>query len=583
MEEYLFNQLQDTVENQDDDEEVAINKEVVYLNDSNNGTYEGNRQILFDLTPWSNMSQNYVDYSNAYIQIPILIRTTYDVDATKIPPSTPPVASDGFLGNDCNQYSIGLKNGFYSMIDAIHVSVNGKTVVENQSFLNLFTNFKVMSTFSQDDLVKWGPSLGIYPDNAGSFNFSATQSPEGDGYTNIRNLESDYYTTNETANPGFKLRQQNSTAYDPSTQGQSGMGSGNTLPTAGTSTIIYGMNQFTRQNTSLLWQIVGTIRLKDISSFFENAALLRGVAIRITLYYNSTTTVTKTNFTTDNDLSTMELISVNQIAGNTNPILISSLEYGANAYIGNNTTPPAADRLAMNRPGTYTTKIAIGSVDGVSIAGLKNCRIYASAYKLNPVIDKMISTKYSKKTVKYNDVFSFRLRNITAGNFNEIIGNGFPNMKYVVVIPHAHSAAGGVFKNTSIDTIQSPFDTAGSTTLPLANIHNLQISVSGKNLFNNPIEYSWENFLFELSSINALHGAALTGSTSGLLNQHMFNHSYRYYVCDLSRRLKSEDNVPKSLTIIGNNTSGVALDLYCFVIYQKQITFNMITGAIEKE
>ena len=61
--------------------------------------------------------------------------------------------------------------------------------------------------------------------------------------------------------------------------------------------------------------------------------------------------------------------------------------------------------------------------------------------------------------------------------------------------------------------------------------------------------------VFELSRVNAINGGETVGITSGLITADMWSNAYRYYVADVSRREKSEDIVPKSITLIGTNNT----------------------------
>ena len=563
MEEHLVDQLFDT---NAVDREVATEKVISYLTDLNGTSYNG--QILFDLSPWSN-SGRMIDYANSYIEIPFIVDATVAGGVVPDPDTTSPVVvgipiPENNMGINCNPFCIGLKNGFYQLIDSIQVSVNGRTVVDQQNFTNFHTNFRVMTSWSQDDLKKWGSSFGVYPDDSGSTRFSLAPGLDGEGYCNnipeVMDFATSDFVVNRDANPSFEKRQELTTAYNPATEG---------LPTAPTNTNRYGMSTFTRTATNLTWYVVATIRLKDLCPFFESAGLMRGVNVRATINYNSSKTqviVAGTNAAA----TSMAFKSQTQTSGNTNPILVTSLRNGANTLTqGNNITG------SMNRAGTYTIESKIGSIPALS-----NCRWYAASYDMTPAIKTRLATSMPIRNIRYNDIYSFKITKVATGAFNTIISNGIVNPKYIVILPYANTDA-SVYTTLGIQgvpTWQSPFDTAPSTTAPLANIDNFQIQVGGKNLHQTSFEFNYQQFLFEVACINAQNAGAMTGATSGLIDQHDFNFNYRYYVADLSRRLEADNKVPQSIAVLGTNTSGVPMDYLVFIAYEKSITIDSVTG-----
>lgn len=92
-------------------------------------------------------------------------------------------------------------------------------------------------------------------------------------------------------------------------------------------------------------------------------------------------------------------------------------------------------------------------------------------------------------------------------------------------------------------------------------------------------QYDYEQFLNELSD-TGLNGGKTTGLGSGLLTELDFQSSYRFYVCNLGRRLPNEDGIPKAIQIMGTNASNLAIDLYCFIEYERSVSLDVVTGMI---
>lgn len=89
--------------------------------------------------------------------------------------------------------------------------------------------------------------------------------------------------------------------------------------------------------------------------------------------------------------------------------------------------------------------------------------------------------------------------------------------------------------------------------------------------------------VFELSRVNAINGGETVGITSGLITADMWSNAYRYYVADVSRREKSEDIVPKSITLIGTNNTAITMDYICFVVFERKIKINMLDGSLVRD
>ena len=68
--------------------------------------------------------------------------------------------------------------------------------------------------------------------------------------------------------------------------------------------------------------------------------------------------------------------------------------------------------------------------------------------------------------------------------------------------------------------------------------------------------------------------------SSGQISLKDFESTYGYMVVDLSRRNKFDDNVPLSVQVSGTVTSGKALDLLCYIEYEKDVTIDITTGQL---
>eukprot|EP00952_Eustigmatos_sp_NYUAD-ZCMA_P006764 28958-Eustigmatos_ZCMA.PRE.1 len=70
----------------------------------------------------------------------------------------------------------GLKAGNHHIIQSLSCDVNNKNVIQQQTHLNHYVSYKLMTSFSSDDVKKHGAGINFFPDTATSFQFNTTGS-----------------------------------------------------------------------------------------------------------------------------------------------------------------------------------------------------------------------------------------------------------------------------------------------------------------------------------------------------------------------------------------------------------------------
>jgi hypothetical protein len=208
---------------------------------------------------------------------------------------------------------------------------------------------------------------------------------------------------------------------------------------------------------------------------------------------------------------------------------------------------------------------------------MQQCRIYLPCYTWNPQYEAALVETKPQKTIMYNDIYQYQFNVASNNNFNQIIISSQRTPLYLVVIPYP---AASNYSNLSFEAYQSVFESAPGTTGPLAYISQFNVLLGSKPVFTMNKDYDFENFQDEICKINSINGANSTGLSSGLISFDDFTYAYRYYVCDLSRRMDINDPTSPSIAIIGKNSSGYDMRLVCFVVYGKQATINMLDGSI---
>jgi len=521
-------------------------------------------------------------------------------------PFTPADGPTPAVSTNIADYSWAFKNGFWNMIHSMNVEFNNQNIIQQTPLTNVFRSFKAHTSFSQDDLLNEGSSLGYYPDNAGAWKYSTTASADGQGLSNNRDATISYsvastnpaiisYLATGVAGEPINATGQFSGASNPSslaggvysynegmTKRQTWYGydaldsSQKQINDEKTCEQIYRSSKFQTQAGSIVWKVYAKLRLKDLNEYFEKCPLLKGSTIRF--YINTNQAIT--SFTTaDGSLDPATGIytpgvisgtSVQVIGGATNPLMVAS------RASGNGLSPLPADTYKLSvsifknnfldQTGTYTA----------GQSSLSAVRLYAPVYQFNPLAQQRYLQLAPTKKVVYRDIFQYQFTNVQAGSdFNFLVSNGIPNIKSVLVVPYVGGTTnGGLLYNTLL----SPYATTPAMPDPIA-LSNFNILVSGVNLFLNNQLYDFEQFREELMSSNQLNGNLTTGLTSGLISEEMFSRGYRYYYGNCSRILPAEAGVSRSIQIIGRNASKIDCNLLVFVEFEKSMTIDILTGA----
>lgn len=512
---------------------VASEKQVLYVNDSNNGSYNGS--ITIDSTVLSN-SGRYLDWSEASIEVPIVITLTRTAGSRDF--------SD-------QPYLVALKAGHFQLIDSIQVDIQNKNVIQSQSYTNFHASYRCLSQWSKDDVNKYGSLTGVIPDSDQHYTFVATQTGvEGSGI--ISNIAYDDGTTRgfTLASPIEKLNSGLAERVDDIAQGLNSAG----LPQSLNKYVNSGKSHFEGTAALAKWYVIATIRLKDVCDLFSKMPLLKGTQVRFTINYNAARVSCAVS--AGGVLST----SVTMLNGRTNPLMMTSAEAGQ---------PWNGERAASS---SWTLEYNVSSTNSM----LKSSRLYIPSYALLPSVEKMYLETFPVKEIIYSDIYQYTVSNVGAGSqFNQLLTNAIVNPQRLVIVPILREVGSDI----PFPQHQSPWCGAPFTTLPNASITNLQVLISGRSVFDQPVDYTFQEFMHEVSKTGT-QGGMVTGMSSGLISKAGFEGNYSYITIDLTRRDPSEDIVPKSIQLLGKNNTSQIVDYYCFVEYQRSFSVELTTGRV---
>ena len=444
-------------------------------------------------------------------------------------------------------------------------------VIQQTPYQGLWNCFRLVTSLSYNDLLTQYSSIGFWKDNALSFTYEPTLGTQNNNnyiQANSSVSGASQYEQNN-GNDGF-LKRQMAFAYN------------NTTASPYTSQLLYSqtsLNQVYKSQifqsvvngTSLLWQqqIVGTVYLKHLHSFFDKVCLLKGVLMRLTLNLNQSSVSFTVSPSSSGGGNTYSNISVTSPLGGVSPLMIAN--GGANA---------AGGSLAA---GNYTLSLAVGqfclNTNQKSLAQngfVSSIQLIVPAYTFAPMFETAYLSSPIKKII-YSDIYQYSVPSIGSNQvFNQLVTNGIANIKSILLIPF-FVQAGTSFTGSPI---LSPLDTAGGgTSSPYCLLGNFQVQISGANMLYNQYQYTYNEWLQQLYGCNSVNGGQTDGISSGLISQLDFETMYNYYYVDCSRMLSIEEMVPKSVQILGQNLSSNPITLFIFVNYGVEISIEILTGA----
>lgn len=610
--------LELSMESKAEEPPVFAEKNWLYCNDQNQGSYSG--QIVISTTSLSN-NGSFVDYKEAYLVIPTVLQVQ---------------SSSLTVVDTALDYAVALKSGAWNLLHSMSVELNGGNVVQQTGFLNVYSSFKNLTTWSEDDLKCWGKVTGFCPDTHDSWVYNtgvaiATNVLAGNGTGLSNNRIAPTFALNgvSASRAGFATSAAYTTNWVTGTEATVNSDSVNGCVNHGlmqrmkwlnfqvgagaTAQFAAGMNNASANKSALLGsdatrtkalfkgyiESTGTgrsivfpaiVRLKDVCHFFSQLDMAKGMAL--TLYINTNQCLCKftqvaqgaANDGTWASYGSLQLTESPQIlgGGGTCPFMLSSASAGQGMA---NAVAPGLVAGAAAVPGLVGVSICrtqfSAFTDQVS-APITSVRLYAPCYMLTAQNEaKYISRPI--RTISYEDIFQYQFNN-TASDFNFLVSNGLPGLKSVLVmsfLPQASNGTvggGGVYAGGVLSSsLLSPFSSSGGTPDPVA-LTNLNCQISGRNILTDNQQYDFQAFTQQLATSNQLNGGQTTGIASGLIGLDEFDSLYRYYYFDCSRGRPGEAGVPRSIQILGQVVGSIPVNLLVFATFTREIKIDVRVG-----
>ena len=586
------------VEQSLDDETVFSSKQINYIVDINNGQYQANGLCLLQY----NLQNIYQNQSYVNNEIFLVIPVTMCYNITQKLNSTPlDLSTNGFEWWTL----LALKNGNHHLVHQVELISDNFTIQEAIPFANLKTHFEMVTKYSQDDLRKYGPTVGMYElDNYKSMQYNKTSSKQGAGMTNNRPFLFDPVTGVDIFASDNNVLQSTMNAQTINTSLNQRLnkyvvldGSDNNKFYGSTTDFLKGQDDLNKEfkpycklsadKTSCYYIDYMVIKLKDLLNAIEKMPLCKRLNMKLNLYCNvgggsvdisgtsvgttGVTHITNLQYTFNNDACSIQ---------HTCPLMVNYLyktPFFKNDYAsGNNDICKINYSIFIGDP----KNVNIGGIncpfsDGANFVTLKNSRLYFYQFILRSDMASLYMEKHIEKTIVYKKYMYNQDNGISAGSsYSKLISSGIKNPIGIIIFPFISKTNSG--NSLRVSQYTSPFDTCPSTSGPLS-LYNLNAVLGGVNVLTSQIDQNFDAFMSQINNINSVMSNSW-GVSNGLMSQKYWEEAYKNYYIDLSRCNKSDRNVFRSLELKFVNLNKVDIDLVYIIIYDGVAQLNTQTG-----
>lgn len=532
-----------------------------YVNDINSGIYQnsgGVSLVQFDLSSIYNSSV-WTNSQSHFILLPI-------VRVAELRSS----AGAQLNLNDNSYYLTALKNLNTCLVHQVDLLLNGKTVHQLQPYTNIYTGIKLASELSVDDLKLMGATLGMMDmNNPNSMSYKSATDATANGYS-APGIANNYINGLPYTNVSGSGVSQNSGTANGAIQQKLSLNKSKAGSWGGLEAICGGtqmdnefQSTFEVVNGDAIWKDYVVIFMKDLLDAMDKIGLVRRLDGILRIYIN-------TGFCTVRYPVTNRLTFANADSTFTDtcPVLVNNI----NVFPIN-----GADACSLN-VGCFISKAPNYTWNGSNFSNISSlmtsCRYYYNQITIQPALALDYISSNSAKSILYDGLLYNTFTGTGAGgNFSQLIQSGVTNIKTVIVVPLVSSSVFG------FSAYKSPFDPVGGCGSHPISLQNFQVAVGGTNQLATSLDFTYENFIEQLSKFNK-QSSSEYGVESGLWSREFWNNN-RVYLVNV-RSTEDDLNTPRNIVISFRNNSLVTIDILVFVVYEDKMVLNVSTGIITK-
>lgn len=575
--------------------------------DSNTSANYASNQIIFDTTTLSNSGQ-FVNYAEGLIMLPLVVRLSgknagADVD----------MSAAGYNSTD---FVLGLKNSHVQLLHSLSITLNNIDILQNVPLLNSYLTFRQHTELSSDDEFLNCPLTGYAKDNSSSWYYNAPTAGAGN-FAGMRVGDTRGVGIGNNCNMGLlKPLSQNDDCNEGLLKRQKLVNKINTEKQAvlGNETAYASdAKSYVKTDASGKYYFYDVcLRLKDICpDLFNNLPMAVGLKFKFTLTLNNNVSFRFAKNAAGNLIFDPV---IKNVTSQTNPFMIASsyntyvTQAGSNVVAStvnnadstndNNAAgsfsftaadvasnqclaPCGSSTLPASDDIIYTVESKLGEL-GTGKHIRPQCVLYVPSYTLNSKYEEEYLAESNRiRKIHYTELEYQVLESKQGGQFASELSSSCVRPKRLIMIPFLTAGTGitGADGNGLINPLSSPFTCEPATTSPVV-LSSFNCSISNVNIYPNDISYSYDHFLQELNGQQGINGNIVNGLCSGRINMTDYQNIYHYIVCDLSRRMPSQDMLSVSVRVRGTVRSPKAIEFHCYIEKERVIELDIITGKL---
>ena len=500
--------------------------------DVNNGQYASG-EVQFSM-PSLSTQDAHCNLSDSYIQFPYSIT----------------VSADQVIAGA--EKAVSLKGSFLSLVSSFSLRIDNQQVLTKSDFNNIPMHFDIISKSTANDTVNYHEEINFALDDEQTADYIAS--------VGEYNLAGNTALVTRNAKIG----------YNPADARRAKFTDINKTTRSHKSNVVVTAQLVT-------YNVLVSIPLKHLSPVFAKAQLVKGAFIELYMNVNSGSasfTVTKPSGTAG-----QEAVGLAEVGA-----ISTSPKFEVLPFM---IDPTKMTCLRANGSETVTTVTVTGAISTNTNLSLKSAIFHAKLYQMKPEVESSYASSVPSKKIDYVSYHVYTQKAVaTTGKVRLQIINSAQKMRHLIIHTCIAESINGSTTGATpalanglgvFSPLASPFSSAPLTCCPEGSFSSFQVYVSGKPMFESPMEYSYEMFKEQYRNSNL----AIDGDMSGLLNEKSWSEGYGYIFIDLMRKKNdAEDLVNQSLEIEFYNNTTCPIDVRCFLAQEETIELTTQTGKV---
>lgn len=463
-------------------------------------------------------SQKWIDYEKSMLRIPLIITLSNKT-------------GNALTEAHVELNRVGFKQSFLSLINSITVDLNGSSLVQQNSLCDIYNNFKLLSTFSYNDLSTKASHIGFYPDVA-----------------DVNTLTNGSESNSGQNNTGHYKRMSFINWFEGDATGAGATLNSNYISGDHLAQLYHSSVSRTDGSPTYTYSVSAIVMLKHLHPVFEAMPISKSLNFKIQIFYNHT------RLTLGHNNAANVVYSSYQ---GTNPLMMT---VGADNAVGN-----GAEIEASVYVGDTCLQAQAGQQQGR--VG-KSVELHLASYQMRPDVEENYISQNLVKTVKYEDYYQYSIQNVASGQpLNKLLSNGVSNLKSVLVVPY--SATQPENQGSFADGLPHKF----------SHISNFNCLVGGASVLPQNARYTYQSFVEQFHTSFGVNSQESMGLSSGLIDYKTWVARPFYYL-NLASVPEELQKSARSVALQGTNQSNQTVSYIVFISYERSFNLNTITGEI---